>query len=100
LSQSACADGFLGVDQTDQGVQYAAAAYTDLLAGRGVSISMATVGKPEENGIAESLMRTIKGEEVDLSEYRDFGDAHRQLGRFLDAVYNRERIQSSLGYLT
>jgi transposase InsO family protein len=88
------------VHHSDQGVQYAATAYTDLLAGRGVSISMAAVGKPEENGFAERLMRTIKEEEVDLSEYRDFGDAHRQLGRFLDDVYNRKRIHSSLGYLT
>jgi transposase InsO family protein len=81
-------------------VQYAATAYTDLLSGRGVAISMAAVGKPEENGFAERLMRTIKEEEVDLSEYQDFGDAYRQLGRFLDDVYNRKRIHSSLGYLT
>ena len=46
------------------------------------------------------LMRTIKEEEVDLSEYEDFGDALRGLGRFLDDVYNRKRIHSSLGYLT
>jgi transposase InsO family protein len=39
-------------------VQYAATAYTELLAGRGVAISMAAVGKPEENGFAEQLMRT------------------------------------------
>ncbi len=88
------------VHHSDQGVQYAATAYTDLLARRGVAISMAAVGKPEENGFAERLMRTIKEEEVDLSEYQDFGDAHRQLGRFLDDVYNRKRIHSSLGYLT
>jgi putative transposase len=43
---------------------------------------------------------TIKEEEVDLSEYRDFADAYRQLGRFLDDVYDRKRIHSSLGYLT
>jgi transposase InsO family protein len=88
------------VHHSDQGVQHAAIAYTDLLAGRGVSISMAAVGKPEENGFAERLMRTVKEDEVDLSEYRDFGDAHRQLGWFLDDVYNRKRIHSSLGYLT
>src|SRR5262249_60684630 len=67
---------------------------------RGVAISMAAVGKPEENGFAERLMRTIKEEEVDLSEYRDFDDAYGQLGRFLDDVYNRKRIHSALGYLT
>ena len=43
--------------------------------GREVKISMASVGEPEENGYAERLMRTIKEEEVDLSEYEDFGDA-------------------------
>jgi putative transposase len=42
------------------------------------------VGEPRENGYAERLMRTIKEEEVDLSEYRDYADAYRQLGRFLD----------------
>ena len=64
---------------------------------------MAAVGKPEENGFAERLMRTIREEEIDLSEYWDFADAYGQLGRFLDDVYNRKRIHSSprpLGYLT
>ena len=61
---------------------------------------MASVGEPEENGYAERLMRTIKEEEIDLSEYEDFAAALRQLGRFLDDVYNIKRIHSSLGYLT
>ena len=61
---------------------------------------MANVGVPEENGYAERLMRTIKEEEVDLTEYADLADAWRQLGRFLDQVYNTKRIHSSLGYLT
>ena len=36
-----------------------------------MAISMAAVGRPEENGYAERLMRTIREEEIDLSEYRD-----------------------------
>jgi putative transposase len=85
---------------SDQGVQYAAQAYTDLLKRYEVQISMATQGKPEENGYAERLMRTIKEEEVDLSEYTDFADVYRQMGRFLEDVYNTKRIHSALGYLT
>ena len=61
---------------------------------------MAAVGEPRENGYAERLMRTIKEEEVALTEYHDYAAARRQLGRFLDGVYNRKRIHSALGYLT
>jgi putative transposase len=85
---------------SDQGVQYAAQAYTDLLKRYEVQISMATQGKPEENGYAERLMRTIKEEEVDLSEYTDFADVYKQMGCFLEDVYNTKRIHSALGYLT
>jgi putative transposase len=88
------------IHHSDQGVQYAATAYVELLRSRGVGISMANVGVPEENGYAERLMRTIKEEEVDLTEYEDLPDAWRQLGRFLDQVYNTKRIHSALGYLT
>ena len=45
-------------------------------------------------------MRTIKEEEVDLSEYVNYTDAMQQLVRFLDEVYMHKRIHSALGYLT
>lgn len=88
------------IHHSDQGIQYAAGAYIDLLKEHAIQISMAAVGKAEENGYAERLMRTIKEEEVDLSDYRDFADAQSQIGRFLEDVYNHKRIHSSLGYLT
>ena len=87
------------IHHSDQGVQYAATAYADLLKSREVELSMANVGEPKENGYAKRLMRTFK-EEVDLSECEDLADAWRQLGRFLDDLYNTKHIHSSLGYLT
>lgn len=88
------------IHHSDQGVQYAAKEYVSLLQSRGVAVSMAAVGCPEENGFAERLMRTIKEEHVSLSEYRDLADARAQIGQFLTDVYQKRRIHSSLGYLT
>jgi transposase InsO family protein len=88
------------IHHSDQGVQYAATGYVERLHQVEAQVSMAAVGEPRENGFAERLMRTIKEEEVELSEYQDFDDAYRQLGRFLDAVSNVKRIHSALGYRT
>lgn len=96
----ALADRVPDIHHSDQGVQYACADYTDLLTEYEVLISMTAVGKPEDNGYAERLMRTIKEEEVDLSEYADFHEAYRSIRRFLDEVYPHKRIHSALGYLT
>jgi putative transposase len=88
------------IHHSDQGVQYAATNYVELLQTHHIQISMAAIGKAEENGYAERFMRTIKEEEVDLSDYQDFTDAYQQIGRFIDDVYLTKRIHSSLGYLT
>jgi putative transposase len=88
------------IHHSDQGVQYAATAYTERLMQAGVLISMAEVGHAEQNGYCERVIRTIKEEEVYLSEYRDFEEAREQIGRFIDDVYLSKRIHSSLGYLT
>jgi putative transposase len=45
-------------------------------------------------------MRTIKEEEVDLSDYENYHEAQLQLGQFLGEVYQHKRIHLSLGYLT
>lgn len=88
------------IHHSDQGVQYAANDYTKLLEDKNVEISMAAIGKAYENGYAERLMRTIKEEEVDLSDYRNFAEAYGQIETFLEEVYMKKRIHSSLGYLT
>lgn len=88
------------IHHSDQGVQYAATAYTELLKEAGVAISMAEVGAAWQNGYAERLMRTIKEEEVDLSEYQDCAQVYAQIGHFMEEVYQKKRIHSALRYLT
>jgi putative transposase len=85
---------------SDQGIHYAFRNYIQVLRTHKVQISMASVGKPEENGYAERLIRTIKEEEVELSEYNDLDDAREQIGRFLEDVYMTKRIHSALNYAT
>lgn len=88
------------IHHSDQGWQYACWDYVNLLRDHEVQISMARIGEPRENGYAERLMRTLKEEEIDLSDYDDFADAHRRIGQFIEDVYITKRIHSSLAYLT
>ena len=87
------------VHHSDRGVQYASGEYTSLLKASGVFISMSRKGNPYDNAKAESFMKTLKYEQVYLSEYENLADARRQIGHFLEAVYNQKRLHSSLGYL-
>jgi len=86
---------------SDQGMQYAASDYIDLLEGCHVQISMASQGSPEQNGYAERLICTTKEEEVGLSEeYSDFAAAYAQIGHLIEEVYQRKHIHSALEYIT
>ena len=59
---------------------------------------MSRVGNPYDNAKAESFMKTLKTEEVDAKTYRDLDDARRQIGAFIETVYNAKRLHSALGY--
>ena len=88
------------IHHSDQGTQYAAKAYVKRLQAAGTQISMAAVGKPSENGYAERLIRTIKEEEVYLSDYKNMADARQQIGHFIDVEYQYNRIHSGLNFQT
>jgi len=84
---------------SDQGVQYASHKYVDALVQRGMQVSMSRKGNPYDNAFAESFMKTLKAEEVYLSEYESFADARHNIGRFIEEVYNEKRLHSSIGYV-
>jgi len=87
------------IHHSDQGVQYASVAYVARLEQAGVRSSMAGSGNPDENAKAESFFKTLKTEEVYLKDYRTMHDAQANLQCFIEEVYNRKRLHSSLGYL-
>jgi len=88
------------IHHSDQGAQYAAQGYVELLQAAGTQISMSTKGKATDNPYAERVIRTIKEEEVYLADYIDFADAYARIGHFIQDVYQTKRIHSALGYLT
>jgi putative transposase len=86
------------VHHSDRGVQYASGDYTQLLKDHHIQISMSRKANPWDNAACESFMKTLKGEEVYRSEYRDQAQARVRIGEFLEGVYNEKRLHSALDY--
>lgn len=87
------------IHHSDRGVQYASHEYVDLLREHKLKISMSAKGNPYDNAMAESFMKTLKHEEVDLSDYRTIQDVADNVFRFMEDVYNQKRLHSSIGYM-
>jgi len=61
----ALTNGQPAIFHSDQGAQYTAWEHTDLLRNAGCQISMADVGQPTQNALAERFIRTFKEEHLD-----------------------------------
>jgi len=60
---------------------------------------MSAKGSPYYNAFIESFFKTLKAEEVYLWEYETYQDVIERISYFIEDVYNRKRLHSSLGYL-
>ena len=86
------------IHHSDRGVQYACGDYIERLERVKIAISMSRPANPYDNAKAESFMKTLKTEEVNGKAYKNLEDARQQIGAFIEALYNTQRLHSALGY--
>lgn len=86
------------IHHSDGGSQYGSNDYGALLNKHGIKGSM---GKDSayDNPHAESFFKTVKYEEVYANEYASFQDAKENIKEFIEVVYNKKRLHSSIGYV-
>jgi len=97
LLEEALGKGKPEVFNTDQGVQFTAAAFTGRLQAAGVAVSMDGKGRCLDNVFVERLWRTVKYEDVYLRGYETVLELARGLRRYF-GYYNDERPHQSLDY--
>ena len=85
---------------TDLGSQYTANEVENWLENDKIRHSYSRKGTPYDNAGIESFHASLKKEEVYTTTYSDFEEANRSLFSYIEGFYNRNRIHSSIHYLT
>jgi putative transposase len=99
MLEEALSRGRPEVFNTDQGVQFTAAAWTGRLEAAGVAVSMDGRGRCLDNVFVERLWRTVKYEDLYLWCYETVPALQGGLGRYFP-YYNEERPHQALDYRT
>jgi putative transposase len=87
-----------GLHHSDRGVQYASAAYRQLLADVDFTQSMSRVGDCWDNAVVESFFATLTKELLIQQAFESRAIAQHELFAFIEIWYNRQRRHSSLDY--
>lgn len=82
---------------SDQGIEYAAHEYRDMLEEAGLKRSMSRKGNPLDNAFAESFFHTMKAELVHQRSFKNDIDAVAHIVEYIE-FYNRERLHSALDF--
>jgi putative transposase len=84
---------------SDQGSQYTSAAYQHDLTAAHCQISMSRVGNCFDNAVVESFFATLKAECAD-HPFATRAQARTTIFEYIEGWYNRQRLHSTLGYLS
>lgn len=83
---------------SDQGSQYTAGLYQQMLARYSMQCSMSRKGNCHDNAVAESFFHTLKEELVTDAEYKTKNEARQSIFKYIELFYNRSRLHSTIGY--
>lgn len=86
------------VHHSDQGNQYRAGLYQQLLARRGVVVSMSRKGNCYDNAPVESFFSSLKNELVHHRQFQHQAEAQLAITEYIERFYNRQRLHQALGY--
>lgn len=86
------------VHHSDQGNQYRAGLYQQLLAHRGVVPSMSRKGNCYDNAPVESFFSSLKNELVRHRRFAHQAEARYAIAEYIEVFYNRQRLHQALGY--
>ncbi len=88
------------IHHSDRGCQYASRDYQALLREYGMRSSMSRKGNCWDNAPMESFFATLKNELIHQRRFRTRAEARREIFEYIEVFYNRERLHSSLGYVS
>lgn len=86
------------IHHSDQGNQYRAGLYQQLLARRGVVASMSRKGNCYDNAPVESFFSSLKNELVHHRQFQHQAEAQGAIEDYIERFYNRQRLHQALGY--
>lgn len=87
------------IHHSDRGVQYLCDDYVEVLDDNGFHLSCSAKGNPYDNAWTESFMKTLKYDEIYMRNYETYLDVIENVPHFIEEVYNKKRLHSSLGYV-
>ena len=80
--------------------QYASREYQELLARHALLSSMSRRANCYDNAAMESFWSTLKHELIYRTNFRTRDEARNAIFEFIEVFYNRNRLHSSLNYLS
>ena len=85
---------------SDRGVQYASKEYQKKLFQNKIICSMSRKGECYDNAVVESFFHTLKTELVYNTEFQTKQQAREAIFEYIEVFYNRERLHSTLGFMS